>query len=68
MPTVATADKTKDEQLVERLRVLAADIVAGTGFTIRGYDDDSPAFKALQNGQAQAQRLYGKFNIGWAWT
>jgi hypothetical protein len=65
---VATADKTIDEQAIERLRVIATDIIAGTGFIIRGYDDASPAFKLPQGDQAQNQRIYGQYNIGWAWN
>ena len=34
---VASADHTADEHLVERIRVVAGNIVAGTGFTIYGY-------------------------------
>jgi hypothetical protein len=68
LPTVATADKTTDEQLVERLRVTASDIVAGTGFTIRGYDDASPSWKTANDGIAEDYRLYGKFLIGWVWV
>ena len=67
MPTVATADKTVDEQRIDRLSVYATDIVAGTGFTIRGYDDARPAWRDAF-AQAQPQRIYGKFLIGWAWT
>lgn len=35
---VATADHTADEHMVEPLKVFAADIVAGTGFTIHGFN------------------------------
>ena len=34
----ATADHTADEHMVETLKVFAADIVAGTGFTIYGFN------------------------------
>ena len=34
----ATADHTADEHMVEPLKVFAADIVAGTGFTIHGFN------------------------------
>jgi hypothetical protein len=36
---VATADHTDTEHMVETLKVFAADIVAGTGFTIYGFND-----------------------------
>ena len=35
---VATADHTADEHMLETLRVFAANIVAGTGFTIYGFN------------------------------
>jgi len=73
MPTVATADKTTDEQRIERLEVVADTISAGIGFTIRGRDAAVPAWKDVnyikgRDGGAQKQRVYGKYLIGWAWT
>lgn len=35
---VATADHTADEHMVETIKVYAADIIAGTGFTIHGFN------------------------------
>ncbi len=35
---VATADHSADEHLVETLKVIAGNIVAGTGFTIYGFN------------------------------
>lgn len=35
---VATADHTADEHMVETLKVFAANIIAGTGFTIYGFN------------------------------
>jgi hypothetical protein len=35
---VATADHTADEHMVETLKVVAGNIVAGTGFTIYGFN------------------------------
>lgn len=34
----ATADHTSDEHLVEKIRVVAADVIAGTGFTIHAFN------------------------------
>ena len=34
----ATADHTADEHMVETIKVFAADIIAGTGFTIHGFN------------------------------
>ena len=35
---VASTDHTADEHMLETLKVFAADIVAGTGFTIHGFN------------------------------
>lgn len=35
---VATADHTADEHMLETIKVVAADIVAATGFTIYGFN------------------------------
>lgn len=35
---VATTDHTADEHMLETIKVFAADIVAGTGFTIHGFN------------------------------
>src|SRR5688500_11180750 len=35
---VATQDQSADEHMVETIRVVAADIVPGTGFTIHGFN------------------------------
>jgi hypothetical protein len=40
---VATADHTADEHLVETLRIEAGNIVAGTGFTIYGFNNNQLA-------------------------
>jgi hypothetical protein len=46
---VATADHTDTEHMVETLAVFAADIVAGTGFTIYGFNT-SQLTEGLQPG------------------
>lgn len=54
---VASVDHSADEHLVETLGVSYSAIVANTGFTLR-------AFNTNQKGDT---RLYGKWNIWWAW-
>ena len=54
-----TADHTADEHMVEAIHVFAADIVAGTGFTIHGRST---------SGFGQSTRLYGTFSVAWAWV
>lgn len=77
-----TADHTADEHVVETLEVVAGNIVAGTGFTIYGVNTNqvnepvipsangssvSPAPQLQQIG-GLGTRLYGKWNISWAWV
>lgn len=57
MPTSATADHSTDEHVVDGPEVFAADVVAGTGFTIRATAARNPG-----------GRLYGQFRVGWVWT
>lgn len=51
---VATSDHTADEHWVEEFDVEAGSIVAGVGFTI---------FAKTRN-----HRLYGQYNVAWAWN
>lgn len=51
----ATADHSVDEHRVERLKVLAGNIVAGTGFTIYG-ESTGPGL------------LTGQWSIDWVWA
>lgn len=51
----ATVEHTADEHWVENIRVMAGNVVAGTGFTIYGRTDDQTL-------------MYGRWNIGWVWT
>jgi hypothetical protein len=53
-----TADHSTDEHVVENLRVMASDIVAGTGFSIHGVC-------TTIGGDAMA---YGQWNVGWVWV
>lgn len=50
----ATVEHSADEHWVEEIRVMAGNIVAGTGFTIYGRTGDNTL-------------LYGRWNIGWVW-
>lgn len=54
-----TADHSADEHMVEAINVFAADIVAGTGFTIHGRST---------NQFGQSTRLYGTWSVAWAWV
>jgi hypothetical protein len=49
-----TADHSIDEHRVEEIQVVADTIVAGTGFTIFG--------------RTRNYRLWGLWNLAWAWN
>lgn len=53
----ATADHSVDEHLLETLEVAATDIIAGTGFTIRGVNEGSGD-----------TRLHGQWSVAWRWN
>lgn len=52
-----TADHSIDEHMVEPLDIRAANIVAGTGFSIYGFNEGFGD-----------TTLYGQFNVAWAWN
>ena len=79
---VDTADHSADEHMVETLRVLAANIVAGTGFTIYGFNtsqlNEPIIVPGGRRGKVDRQtqptmggvgtRLYGAWTIAWVWN
>ncbi len=58
----ATADHSPDEHMVEDLRVFAANIVAGTGFTIYGRHDH------VAGDPGKSTKLYGVWKVAWSWS
>ncbi len=69
---VATADHSIDEHVVEKIRLVARDIVAGTGFTIHALEDSptsverrGPRGEDIGN---EGHRLYGQWTVNWAWV
>lgn len=67
-----SADHSADEHLVETLKVLAGNIVAGTGFTIYGINAgqfNEPVEEGTRGGRGgRGTRLYGTFNVSWSWS
>lgn len=51
----ATTDHLADEHIVDPPRVIAGDIVAGTGFTIHGFSENT-------------RRHHGKYTVAWVWN
>jgi len=74
---VATADHSADEHLADPPRVVACEIVAGTGFTIRGFMAD-PATATpdpwpdrrqyLTEREPRTPRPYGQWTVAWVWN
>jgi hypothetical protein len=66
----ATADHSADEHLVEAIKVLAGNIVAGTGFTIYGICTSELQVKDNPTvARAQASpRIYGLWKVAWVWN
>jgi hypothetical protein len=70
---VATADHSVDEHMIETIKVFAANIVAGDGFTIYAINPDkniggeyhSINFDGYGGGDT---RLYGLWTVAWAWV
>jgi len=62
----ATADHSGDEHLVESLKVMAGNIVAGVGFTVYGFESgvDEPHTAEVTT----ADNIYGAWNVAWAWV
>jgi hypothetical protein len=52
-----TADHSVDEHIIDGPKILAASIVAGTGFTIYADAGDRPG-----------SALYGAYSVAWVWT
>jgi hypothetical protein len=80
----ATADHTADEHMVETIKVVAGNVVAGTGFTIYGFNTNQIAEPLLPSGGAgnrsvgtsnqmtqsggAGTRIYGQWTVAWVWN
>lgn len=64
--SIATADHTVDEHMVESLLVRAVYQVDGT-LTVKGVVDPGVGFDRVSQ-PAQQHRLHGQFSVGWAWA
>jgi len=71
---VASADHSADEHLVENLKIVAGNIVAGTGFTIYAFNTTPhfPGSDAIDNVSppepTNSSRVYGTWKVNWAWV
>jgi hypothetical protein len=76
----ATADHTADEHWVETIKVVAGNIVAGTGFTIYAINTGTIFENTLDSARTgdlvgyigppmgKGTLIYGKWNVGWVWN
>ena len=68
----ATADHSADEHLVETLKVVAGNIVGGTGFTVYGVNTNQinePVEPGNRGGGGgQGTRISGTWSLAWAWS
>ena len=70
---VTTAEHSADEHMVESIKVVAGNIVAGTGFTIYGFVSEQmtelrPQIWTGREAELPGTRLYGTWNVNWAWA
>lgn len=70
----ASADHSADEHMLETLKVVARDIVAGTGFTIHGvneselFERNPGQYHGAREGGGQGTRIYGEWSVAWVWN
>jgi hypothetical protein len=66
----ATADHSADEHWVDPPRIMAGNIVAGTGFTIYCSAKPADANQIAGNSKlnVDAPMVYGQWTIGWVWN
>lgn len=57
---IATADHSVAEHYIDPPRIMAGEIVAGTGFTIRGFGS------GFNTGNAPT--MYGQWTVNWVWA
>lgn len=60
---VDTVDHSVDEHMLEELEVYAANIVAGTGFTIYGV-----AKQSYSDPKGVVPMIYGTWKVAWVWN
>lgn len=51
-----------DEHMLETVKIWAATIVAGTGFTVYGINTSQLASQGI------GTRIYGQWNVFWVWS
>lgn len=56
LPSVDTANRTADEQMLDSIDLFVSDFVNATGFTIYGFARPGTGTR------------YGQFNVAWVWN
>jgi len=75
LQATATADHSIDEHMVENIKIVAGNIIAGTGFTIYAMNPDknisgqqgTTNFRSRRYGGGDT-RLYGTWTVAWRWS
>lgn len=60
---VATGDHSIEEHMAAPIKLWAAEIVAGTGFTVHGL-----VVWPTGTSDGKGLRMYGQFNVFWVWN
>jgi hypothetical protein len=69
VPT-ATADHSADEHLLEQIKIIAGNVVAGTGFTIYALCNSEIEGCVVVQGcmNNNSPQLYGLWTVAWVWS
>lgn len=71
---VNSSDHTADEHMIETIKIYAGNIIAGTGFTIYGFNDGQLNENRYQSegrgreSNSRGTRIYGQWNVAWRWS
>lgn len=72
---VATADHSVDEHMLETIKIIAGNIIEGTGFTIYGFNTSEVheyhdgAWNGNKGGQiGKGTHIYGQWTVAWVWN
>lgn len=69
---IGTADHSADEHLMETIRVIAGNIVVGTGFTIYALNtsqlNEPVKYPPKRGGGGRGTRIWGQWTVAWNWV
>jgi hypothetical protein len=68
---IATTDHSIDDHIIDPPRVIVANIVAGTGFTIHGFATENHTHLNLSIAGSRNINIplhWGKYTVAWVWN